>query len=387
MKESILITGGAGFIGHITASKLVNLGYDVRVFDNLNKQVHPNPRESLYRLHPDVHFICGDVRDRACLQSALEGVDIIYHFAAETGVGQSMYEIEKYSEVTIQGTAVLCDCIAKKKEKIKKIILSSSRAVYGEGQYSCESCAIINPGARISLQLKSGNWDPICPYCGSAIKPIPCKETSPLRPVSIYGVTKKAQEDLICVFSKTYDIPTVILRYFNVFGAGQTVLNPYTGVLTIFASRMFLNKSIEIYEDGRMLRDFVPVQDVIYANLKSLELDISGVEIINIGSGKPRTILELAELLKEIIICNSSINLTGRYRKGDIRHCFADISKEISVIGQPKNDSFNDEIENLVAWIKINKNTPALEESIEELSTFALTGFSSKPNPENRFNK
>jgi len=387
MKERILITGGAGFIGHITANKLVSLGYDVIVFDNLNKQVHPNPRESLNRLHPDVHFICGEIRDRESLQAALDGVDIVYHFVAETGVGQSMYEIERYSEVTIQGTAVLCDCIAKKKEKIKKIILSSSRAVYGEGQYICDNCSLVNPGPRSLFHLKKGIWDPVCPHCGAKIKPIPCKETSPLRPVSIYGITKRVQEDLICVLSKTYNIPSLILRYFNVFGPGQCVSNPYTGVLTIFANRMFLNKDIEIYEDGKMIRDFIPISDVISANIKALKLEISGVEIINLGTGKPRSILELAETLKKFIASRSAIKLTGRYRKGDIRHCFADISKASSLIGQPKNDSFIMEIENLVNWIQNNKMTSNLEKSIAELATFDLTGFPSKPNLEKRFNK
>ena len=374
MAEKVLITGGAGFIGLGTANRLISLGYDVRVFDNLNKQIHPDPRESLSRLDPKVELICGDVRDRAALQAALEGVEVVYHFAAETGVGQSMYEIERYSEVTIQGTAVLCDCIIKKRGRIKKIILSSSRAVYGEGQYRCKNCSIVYPEPRSSAQLNASNWDSVCPQCGAEITPVPCQETSPCHPISIYGITKKVQEDLLNIVSKTYKIQVVILRYFNVFGGGQCVSNPYTGVLSIFTSRMLLNKDIEIYEDGQMQRDFVSIQEVVNSNVKALELGNSGMLILNVGSGKPRTIMQLAECLKKEINSKSSINMTGRYRIGDIRHCFADISKTNDFIGQLQKDSFKQGIKDLVNWIRNKKITAPLEQSITELSDYALTG-------------
>ena len=280
MAEKVLITGGAGFIGHQTANKLAGEGYTVRVFDNLSKQVHPVPRESLARLDPAVEFICGDIRDRSQLQDALEGMDAVYHFAAETGVGQSMYEIERYSDVNIQGTAVLCDCIAKGRNRPKKLILASSRAVYGEGRYKCESCGDVYPKPRTQAQLGAGNWDSQCPNCSAAITPVPTQETTPCQPLSIYSVTKEVQEDLFKMVSGAYRVPVVILRYFNVFGAGQSVSNPYTGVLSIFASRLLANKSIEIYEDGLMQRDFVPIHEVIKANAKVLELDVPEVDVL-----------------------------------------------------------------------------------------------------------
>ena len=374
MTEKVLITGGAGFIGHHTANKLAGEGYKVRIFDNLNKQVHPVPRESLSRLDPAVEFICGDIRDRSQLQAALEGMDAVYHFAAETGVGQSMYEIERYSDVNIQGTAVLCDCIAKGKNRLNKLILASSRAVYGEGRYKCDSCGDVYPEPRTQAQLEAGNWDPPCPHCGAAITPVPTHETSPCRPLSIYSISKEVQENLFKMVSGAYKVPVVILRYFNVFGAGQNVSNPYTGVLSIFASRLLSNKSIEIYEDGRMQRDFVPIQEVVKANAKVLELDVPGVLTLNIGSGVSKTIMQVAESLKTEIGSQSNIAISGRYRVGDIRHCYADMSKAVDFVGKTSDDSFERGIRDLIAWAQKEGKVAELDQSLAELSKYGLTG-------------
>jgi len=374
MGEHVLITGGAGFIGQHTANKLVSEGHKVRVFDNLNKQVHPDPRESLSRLDPAVEFICGDIRDRCQLQAALEGMDVVFHFAAETGVGQSMYEIERYSDVNIQGTAVLCDCIAKERSRPKKLILASSRAVYGEGRYQCDNCGDVYPEPRTHAQLKAGNWDPPCPHCGAAITSVPTRESTPCRPLSIYSVTKEVQENLFKMVSATYRVPAVILRYFNVFGAGQSVSNPYTGVLSIFASRLLANKSIEIYEDGLMQRDFVSIEEVVNANLKALGLDIPGFLVLNVGSGVSKTIMQVAECLKTEINSRSKITVTGRYRLGDIRHCYADMSNAADVVGENPTDSFARGIKDLIAWARNEKGDVALEQSLAELSEYGLTG-------------
>jgi len=374
MKMRVLITGGAGFVGHHTANKLADDGCEVRILDNLSKQVHINPTESISRLHPAIEFINADIRNHSKLQTALKDIDIIYHFAAETGVGQSMYEIERYSDVNIQGTAVLCDCIAKMKGCVKKVILSSSRAVYGEGPYRCESCGIVNPEARTLTQLKAGSWEPACPKCGYDITAIPCQETALCRPTSIYGMTKKVQEDLLSIFTNTYNLPVVILRYFNVFGAGQSVSNPYTGLLSIFSSLLLANKDIEIYEDGLMQRDFIPVRDVVIANAKALELDLSGVLVLNVGSGVKRTIIELAKYLKAKANSSSRIKFTSRYRVGDVRHCYADVSKACSYIEQSSKDSFEQQISDLIAWVKTHDRGLSMYDSIAELSHFGLSG-------------
>lgn len=374
MKYSVLITGGAGFIGHNTANKLVRNGHTVRVIDNLSRQVHPDPKRSLALLDPAVEFICGDVRERSHLQAALEGIDVVYHLAAETGVGQSMYEIERYADVTIQGTAVLCDCICKAEERIKKIVLSSSRAVYGEGQYWCESCSVVYPEARPLTPLKEGKWELVCPQCSGDIVTNACQEKAQCQPTSIYGLTKRVQEDMLRQVAAAYDFPVVILRYFNVFGAGQSVSNPYTGVLSIFTSLLLENKGIEIYEDGLMQRDFISINEVVNANIQALDFDAQNVLILNVGSGVPRTIVGLAESLKEKTGSSSSIKISGRYRVGDIRHCFADVSKMANYIGQSPNGTFEKGIMDLVSWVKSNSKGITLEKSIAELSSLGLTG-------------
>ncbi|MFC1738966.1 SDR family NAD(P)-dependent oxidoreductase [Planctomycetota bacterium] len=374
MATNVLITGGAGFIGYHTANKLVENGCHVRVLDNLSKQIHPDPEESLSRLNPSVKFMCGDVRNRSQLMAALENIEFVYHFAAETGVGQSMYEIARYSDVTIQGTAVLCDCIALRKGHVKKVILSSSRAVYGEGQYLCKNCGIVKPIPRKRIQLVAGEWNIFCPQCNAEIIPLGCQETSSRRPTSIYGLTKKVQEDLLSIVSATYRIPLVILRYFNVFGPRQSISNPYTGVLSIFSSLLLHNKEIEIYEDGQMVRDFVSIEEVVTANLKVLEKDVSEVLLLNIGSGKQRTILQLANYLKDEIGSKSKINITGRYRIGDIRHSYADVSKQTEYIGTVPGKDFQVSIRNLIDWAEREGKCIDLDQSIAELSDFGLSG-------------
>jgi len=377
MTEKILITGGAGFIGCHTANNLVSNGYFVRVLDNLNRQIHPDPRKSLSKLHPNVEFIYGDVRNRSQLEDALEEIDIVYHFAAETGVGQSMYMMERYSDVTIRGTAVLCDCIARG-SNVKKLILSSSRAVYGEGAYKCEKCKIVSPEARPLTQLKEGRWGLSCPHCGAEIRPIPCQEATTCQPISVYGFTKKAQEDLLSIVSTVYKIPVVIFRYFNVFGAGQSVSNPYTGILSIFTSLFLANRDIEIYEDGQMLRDFVSIHEVVNANIRAIEWDVSGAVVFNVGSGQPKTLLQLVDYLRDEIGSKSNISITGRYRVGDIRHCFANVSKLNKQIGHCSNNTFQQSIENFIAWARNEENFLTLEKSIDELTESGLSGIATK---------
>jgi dTDP-L-rhamnose 4-epimerase len=372
----VLITGGAGFIGRHTANELIARGFEVRVFDNLTSQVHQSPRTSLSILNPDVEVVVGDMRNREQVSSVLEGVDVIYHFAAETGVGQSMHAIAHYSDVIIQGTAVLCDCITGGKNKISRVILSSSRAVYGEGQYSCNDCGTVYPQPRTAAQLRAGAWDIKCPKCGSTIAYMPCNESVVCRPISIYGIAKRVQEELFQTLSLTYEMPTIILRYFNVVGAGQSAVNPYTGVLSIFCSQLLSNKNIEIYEDGQMQRDFVSVKDVIRANLKALDLDATRPLVLNVGSGIPRTILQVAQYLKATMGSQSEIIVSGRYRMGDIRHSLADTSMAQKLLGESPDDSFEQSIIDLIRWTIHEKGKSGLdlEKAVAELNDHGLTG-------------
>ncbi len=379
MSKRILITGGAGFIGRRTANALAAQGHDVRVLDNLSPQVHADPNASIAALARTVEFIHGDVRDRAQVETALKQVQVVYHMAAETGVGQSMYEISRYSDVTIQGTAVLCDCFAKNSDRCETIILTSSRAVYGEGPYRCNSSGeTVYPAARTEEQLKKGLWDPTYPGCENGITPVACDVTAKKRPVSIYGLTKKVQEELVSLTCQTFGIRAIVLRYFNVFGAGQSLSNPYTGVLSILVSRLLANRGIEIYEDGQMQRDFVSIDEVLRTNLKCLDLDTQGVRIFDVGSGMSQTILDIVRGLRDEIGATSQICMTGRYRIGDIRSSFADISHTQKVFGAVSKHAFEIAVRELIAWARAGETEMELDNSLDELSAHGLTGMAEK---------
>jgi dTDP-L-rhamnose 4-epimerase len=378
MKDVILITGGAGFIGSRTANTLCRKGHSVRVLDNLNRQVHPNPRDSLSFLDPRVEFVCGDIRDPAMVESALDGVGVVFHLAANTGVGQSMYQIARYCDVTIQGTAVLAECLVKSLKKVKRVVLASSRAVYGEGLYRCVECGDVQPATRTLAELQAAKWDLVCPKCSGEIAALPCPESTARRPVSIYGLTKQVQEDLLGQVSRAYNVPLTILRYFNVFGAGQSISNPYTGVLSIFCSLLLAERDLDIYEDGRMQRDFVSVNDVVTANIAALHLSNPGVEVFNVGSGVSRTILEVAELLRRVSRSASHIEVSGRYRIGDIRHCFAEMTRTNMCLPMEANGSFDDALSELVAWAAGQELSVSPEASLAELSNHGLGGVATR---------
>lgn len=345
MVKKILITGGAGFIGSHTADALIEKGYEVRVLDILNDQIHPNGKVPNY-LNSKVEFIKGDVCNPEDVRKALDGIDYIYHFAAETGVGQSMYEVGRYFHNTVTGTAVLWEQIVKNRYPIKKIILSSSRAVYGEGEFICSSCnRKVSPNQREKEALLKADWLPKCPCpyeeCNSTTKNkeksilqvIPVDENTSKKPVSVYGYTKLHQEDICHLMGKIYQIPVVTLRYFNVFGPRQALNNPYTGVIANFFLKIINNNPITLYEHGLPVRDFVYVKDVVQANVKSLDTSI-GSGIYNVGIGKPITIKELAEAIVDVADSNKvPIDITEKFRVGDIFGFFGDIQKTVKELG------------------------------------------------------
>lgn len=323
----ILITGGAGFIGSHLVDALVDRGYGVRVLDNLEPQVHGPLREQgrwpAYA-NAGAEYVLGDVRDRDTLVRALEGVDVVYHLAAATGVGQSMYQIAGYVEVNVQGTANLLDALAnggRGRCPVRKLVLASSRAIYGEGAYRCAACGMVHPPVRTPAQLDADQWEPPCPHCGRPVSPIPTPESLPPDPGSVYGITKLAQEHLCLCAGVAYGIKVTALRFFNVYGPRQSLSNPYTGIFTAFFGRLAAGEAPEVYEDGLMTRDFVHVSDVVRALLLALGACDAGGRVYNVGSGQATAILEVARF-----ICNAgSVPLvTGAARVGDIRHCTAD---------------------------------------------------------------
>jgi dTDP-L-rhamnose 4-epimerase len=330
-KKTILVTGGAGFIGSHLVDALVALGHTVRVFDNLEVQVHGNLAEQNRwpeYANPLAEYILGDVRDLTALEKAVAGVEVIYHFAAATGVGQSMMQLAKYAAVNVQGTANLLEALIHRSHTVEKIILASSRAVYGEGWYQCSDCGPVAPPVRTAEALERKSWEISCPQCGKALRPLPTPESKIPAPGSIYAITKLTQEQLCLTYGQAYRIPTIALRFFNVYGLRQSLTNPYTGIISAFLQRLLNGQSPEVYEDGQMTRDFVYISDVVAACL--LALDYPRSTVMNIGSGQFTTILELARTLCAIAGSDIRPRIVGVARLGDIRHCSADLQRAVS---------------------------------------------------------
>src|SRR5437763_3398825 len=300
MRKNSLVTGGAGFVGSHLVDALVAAGHNVRVFDNLTPQVHSNGKIPDY-LSKEIELVIGDMRDERAVPLALEGMDVVFHFAAAVGVGQSMYEIAHYMGVNTQGTAVLLQQLLNRRNRVEKLIVASSMSIYGEGKYLCAQCGEVAPPLRSAEQLKARQWEVTCPVCGEALAPIATDESKLLQCPSIYALSKKDQEEMCLLYGRTYGLPVVALRYFNIYGARQALSNPYTGVLAIFASRLLNGNPPLIFEDGRQMRDFVHVSDIARACRLALEVPEAADQVLNIGSGRQYTVLEIARAMAEVL--------------------------------------------------------------------------------------
>jgi dTDP-L-rhamnose 4-epimerase len=351
--RSVLVTGGAGFIGSHLVDGLIEEGYQVRVFDSLDTQVHGTRQEVPEYVNTEAELVVGDVRDRAALAKALDGIDIVFHCAAAVGVGQSMYEIRRYTEANTLGGANLLDILANEEHGVERLIVASSMSIYGEGKYECDDCGVAYPQLRSEEQLRERRWEACCPDCGKEMRPLPTDESKPLYPSSIYAVTKRDHEEMFLCFGRAYRIPTVALRFFNVYGTRQALSNPYTGVAAIFSARILNGQPPVIYEDGLQSRDFIHVRDVVQANLLAMEREEANYEVFNVGTGRPLTVLEIAQVLIDSLADGQmEPEIAGRYRRGDIRHCFADIGKIERRLGFTPQVSFEDGISDLVSWVK-----------------------------------
>lgn len=368
----ILVTGGAGFIGSHLVDALLAAGHDVLVLDNLDPQVHGSTCEWPPYLPPDASFVRADVRDRAALADALRGVDVVYHLAAQTGVGQSMYQIERYMGVNVQGTAVLLDLLANGSYPVKKLILASSRAVYGEGAYSCPVDGLVYPGTRVLARLEQALWDPICPVCGGPVEPVATPEATPAQPSSVYALSKSVQESLCHMFGQVYGVDVVTLRYFNVYGPRQSLSNPYTGILSIFSAIIKGGNAPEVYEDGLESRDLVHVRDVVQANLLALQHDGIGGQVINVGSGRRLTVLEIAQTLMRAFQAEGELLFRSRFRVGDIRHCFADLARARELLGYEPAVTFEDGVRDFLAWAHEQETRDLSQVTKRELATRGL---------------
>ena len=367
--KRVLVTGGAGFVGSHTADGLVQAGHEVRIFDNLTPQVH-HSRDPY--LPEGAEFVLGDVRDLSALSSAVRGVEVIFHLAAAVGVGQSMYQIAEYTSTNNLGTANLFQALLDTRSTPEKIIVASSMSIYGEGKYLCRGCGEVAPQPRPLEQLKRRQWETCCPQCGESLAPIPTREDKPLQCTSIYSLSKKDQEEMSLLFGRTYQIPVVTLRYFNIFGTRQSLSNPYTGVAAIFASRLMNRKPPMIFEDGQQMRDFVSVHDVVRANLLAMQNSGADGSALNIGSGDPVTIGEVSVALSRALGVRAPAEITGKYRAGDVRHCFADITAASQLLGYRPQTTLKQGLEELVAWLQSQQAEDAVDTAMQQLSVHGL---------------
>lgn len=367
---NVLVTGGAGFIGSHLTDALVASGHRVRILDALVPQVHSDKAPDY--LNPDAEFMRGDVCDSETVDRALEGIEVVYHQAAEVGVAQSMYEIQKYARANQLGTAVLLEAIIERRASICKLVVASSNTIYGEGAYHCPSCGTIHPQLRPALQLLARRWEVCCPACDAPLVPRATGEERPLSPTTVYAITKQNQEQLCLVTGRAYSIPTVALRYFNVYGTRQALSNPYTGVCAIFSARLLNDQPPVIFEDGLQMRDFTHVSDIVQANLKALETDAADYFAINIGTGRATSIKEVALLLAHGLGKDIEPEITGRYREGDIRHCFADITCARRLLGYEPKVAIEQGIPELIDWVREQTAQDRMPEATAEMESRRL---------------
>jgi dTDP-L-rhamnose 4-epimerase len=361
-KGKVLVTGGAGFIGSYIVEALLHAGYDVRVFDNLEPQVHGALSETGQApdyLAEDAEFIQGDVRDQDSIVAALDGVDFLFHEAALVGVPQSMYDVRRYMDINTVGGATVLDALVNTtsvRDRLKKMVVASSMSIYGEGAYRCEEHGLVTPRLRPASQLESGQWELFCPVgCGRIVVPEATTEDKPLQPLSIYAIGKRDHEEMFLSVGATYSIPAVALRYWQVYGQRQALSNPYTGVGAIFSSRILAGNAPPVYEDGNQLRDFVHAKDIARANVLALESEKANGHAINIGTGHPVSILDVAwTLIREMGADQRGIapNVLGTFRPGDTRHCFPDLTRARNLLGYEAQIPFDVGARELISWVR-----------------------------------
>jgi dTDP-L-rhamnose 4-epimerase len=366
MGKKILVTGGAGFIGSHTVDALIARGDSVRVYDNLTEQVHGANAVRPSYLQKDAEFIQGDVRDRDRLKKAIEGVDIIIHDAAEVGVGQSMYSIDKFISTNVQGTGILWDILVNDSHSVEKVLVASSMSLYGEGKYACPEHGVFSPKPRPEEQCAKGVWEMLCPDCQQLSQPVPTDEEKELDVTSVYAQSKKDQEVYSLMIGTAYKIPTVACRYFNCYGPRQSLNNPYTGAAAIFSSSILNDKPPLIYEDGLQQRDMVHVKDLVRGKLTLMDNAKADYGIFNIGTGKATSILEIAETLIELCGKSFAPNVIGKFRNGDIRHCYADIAK-IQALGYEPQISLQEGLKDLIAWGQEQEAVSSVEDAHQKL--------------------
>lgn len=359
----VLVTGGAGFIGSHLVDALVERGHEVVSFDNLDPAAHARPPRLPAYANPKCRYILGDVRDKEAMRRVMEDTEAVFHLAAAVGSGISMIDIRRFVEVNSLGTANLLEVAVENRDRIKKLIVASSMTTMGEGTYECGVHGVLYPSLRPIEQLARKEWEVKCPQCGASLKPLPMAEDRPLFPTTIYGLTKKDQEQETMLVGKFYEIPVVAFRYFSVYGPRQSLTNPYTGVIARFGTRLITGKAPLIYEDGEQLKDVIHVRDVVRANLRAMECEAADYQVFNMGNGVGLSVYRIAELISEKLGSPIRPILVGHYRRGDARHGWADISKARRLLGWEPSLSAEDGFADLCDWLR-TLPSEQLEEAI-----------------------
>lgn len=353
----ILITGGCGFIGSKLAETLIEQDYQLTILDDLKSRIHGTNPDLQWLRDKHIVFLKEDICNQEIFNKFVKEAAAVIHLAAETGTAQSMYEIYHYSETNIMGTANLVDALVNENHSVQKVILASSRAVYGEGKYLCPSCGIVYPKTRDVLKVVSRFYEPICPLCGKELSPLATDEVSCPNPSSIYGMSKLAQENMIRIACGAKKIPYTILRFQNVYGAGQSLANPYTGILPVFISQIKQKKQLLLFEDGLETRDFVHVKDIVSSIILSLTREQADNETFNVGSGEARTILSVAKMMYQVLQQDENYKITHQYRQGDIRHNRADITRIKEKLNYSPKISFEQGLREFIYWAEKQRQT------------------------------
>jgi dTDP-L-rhamnose 4-epimerase len=361
-----LVTGGAGFVGSHLVDALLAEGKRVRVLDNLLEQAHPTGEARF--LSPDAELMVADLRDEDAVARALEGVNVVFHLGGMVGNGQSMVQIRRYTDVNVTGTATLLEALVARRDRIERLVLGSSMVVYGDGSYACPEHGDLAAVVRERARLVRGAFEPICPTCGAEVEPRPTREEHTLAPTSAYGSSKLAQESLCLAIGSAYQLPTVALRYLNIYGSRQALSNPYTGVAAIMTTRLLNGRPPTIFEDGRQRRDLVHVSDIVRATLAAATAEERAwYKAINVGTGSSITVLEMARALAGALESSIEPDVTGAFREGDIRHCYADVDRARSLLGWEARVPFSEGVGELVRWARDEAPTDHTERANAEL--------------------
>lgn len=365
-----LVTGGAGFVGSHLVDALLDAGHEVTVLDNLDPQAHEQgiPRF----LNAAARLVDGDLRDPAAVADALDGVEVVFHQGGMVGNGQSMYEMARYIDVNATGTAVLLEGVLQRRDSVRRVVAASSMVVYGDGAYRCAEHGVVAAPPRVPAELDAGQWEPRCPHCRVIVVPVPTGEDFPLRPTSPYAIGKLACEQLVLVTGEAHRVECVALRYLNIYGPRQALGNPYTGVAAIFCTRLLAGRRPLVFEDGAQQRDLVHVDDVVRANLLSMSAAGAVGQSINVGTGTSITVAELAETLAAALAPGVAPEISGRWRAGDIRHCWADTARARELLGFEALTDRAAALGRLAEWVSSESPTDRTEEAMAELSARGL---------------